>query len=290
MRLFSDIEVTPGPGFFAGAVAELVGGSLNLAWRHASAAAEASVAANDEDWLRVAYAVQGQVHLLRSDAVSAAETMRLGYQIECRRGSLDPNVYLWHADFVEALAISGARAEAAEVLAHLSQSIDKGNHELCRLGAARAAATLTAAEGDARTAAADLTTALAKWSRHPFPLELARAWQSLGAIERRGHRRAAAREAFIEAERRYASLGATNFGACAQAEVEKLNGPRGLGLSDTEQRIVDMVRRGATNREIARATFLSVKAIEANLTRLYRRFGVRNRDQLSRAMAEMPGE
>jgi DNA-binding NarL/FixJ family response regulator len=60
-----------------------------------------------------------------------------------------------------------------------------------------------------------------------------------------------------------------------------------MGLSETEQRIVDLVRRGCTNREIARATFLSVKAIEANLTRLYRRFGVRNRDQLGRAITEM---
>lgn len=69
--------------------------------------------------------------------------------------------------------------------------------------------------------------------------------------------------------------------------MTNVNGQRGLGLSDTEARIVDLVCRGATNREIARATFLSVKAIEANLTRLYRRFGVRNREQLSHAVAEM---
>jgi DNA-binding CsgD family transcriptional regulator len=76
-------------------------------------------------------------------------------------------------------------------------------------------------------------------------------------------------------------------GRSAEAELTNVNGQRGLGLSDTEARIVDLVCRGATNREIARATFLSVKAIEANLTRLYRRFGVRNREQLSHAVAEM---
>ncbi|GAA3303864.1 hypothetical protein GCM10020218_102290 [Dactylosporangium vinaceum] len=37
-----------------------------------------------------------------------------------------------------------------------------------------------------------------------------------------------------------------------------------------ERRIVELVRAGATNREIARALFLSIKAVEANLTRLYR--------------------
>jgi DNA-binding CsgD family transcriptional regulator len=82
-------------------------------------------------------------------------------------------------------------------------------------------------------------------------------------------------------------MGAHPWRLSVEAELAKLNGPRGLGLSDTEARIVDLVRRGATNREIARSTFLSVKAVEANLTRLYRRFGVRNREQLSHAVAEL---
>ena len=36
------------------------------------------------------------------------------------------------------------------------------------------------------------------------------------------------------------------------------------------------------------ATYLSVKAIEAKLTRLYRRHGVRNRAQLMRALEHAP--
>ncbi len=47
---------------------------------------------------------------------------------------------------------------------------------------------------------------------------------------------------------------------------------------------MELVRGGATNREIAGTLFLSVKAVEANLTRLYRRLGVRNRTQLVRAL------
>ncbi|HKT00653.1 MAG TPA: helix-turn-helix transcriptional regulator, partial [Rugosimonospora sp.] len=98
----------------------------------------------------------------------------------------------------------------------------------------------------------------------------------------------AARDALTEAVGRYAALGAQPWLAAAQAELARLDGARDAGLSATEQRIVDLVRRGATNREIARATFLSIKAVEANLTRLYRRFGVRNREQLGRALAEEP--
>jgi DNA-binding CsgD family transcriptional regulator len=164
---------------------------------------------------------------------------------------------------------------------------DELKRDTAKLSLARAGAVLASMEGDPRSAAADLAAAIERWSDHPFPIEIARAYHVLGTVERRAHRRGAARDAYAEASRRYGELGAHPWRVAAEAELTKLNGPRGLGLSDTEARIVDLVRRGATNREIARATFLSVKAIEANLTRLYRRFGVRNREQLSNAVAEL---
>src|SRR5262249_58569124 len=82
------------------------------------------------------------------------------------------------------------------------------------------------------------------------------------------------------------ACGAAPWRAVAEAELGRLDGARTGGLSDSERRIVELVRQGSTNREIARATFLSVKAVEANLTRLYRRFGVRTRDQLTRILEE----
>jgi len=42
-----------------------------------------------------------------------------------------------------------------------------------------------------------------------------------------------------------------------------------------------MIREGASNREIATSMFLSVKTVEATLTRIYRKLGVRSRTQLS---------
>lgn len=288
LRIFADLEVTPGPGLFVGAVSELYGGSLTAATRHADAAVAACLAAGDEDWLRAAYAAQGQILLLQGDSIGAAEPMRKAYDIESRRGVVDPGAYLWHADFVEALVGAGARSEAARVLAEVSARAEELNRDTARLSLVRAGAMLAAADGDPRVAAAEIADAIERWTKHPFPIEVARAWHALGTIERRAHRRGAAREAFAEAARRYAELGAHPWHAAAGVELAKLNGPRGMGLSDTEARIVDLVRRGSTNREIARSTFLSVKAIEANLTRLYRRFGVRNRDQLSRVIAELP--
>jgi len=194
---------------------------------------------------------------------------------------------MWHADFIESLAAAGARAEAARIHGEVSDAADDFKRDTVELGLARAAAVLASMEGDPRQAASDLSEAIARWGDHPFPIEVARAYHSLGAIERRAHRRGAARYAFSEAARRYGEMGAHPWRLAVESELDKLNGPRGLGLSDTEARIVDLVSRGATNREIARSTFLSVKAVEANLTRLYRRFGVRNREQLSHAVSEL---
>ncbi|NJQ03244.1 AAA family ATPase [Streptomyces zingiberis] len=59
--------------------------------------------------------------------------------------------------------------------------------------------------------------------------------------------------------------------------------PGGLAgvLTDAEERIAVLVGEGATNQEVAARMFLSVKTIEASLTRIYRKLGLRSRTQLS---------
>jgi DNA-binding CsgD family transcriptional regulator len=289
LRLFTDVAAgAPGPGLLVGALVELGGGQLSRAEEYTARAIAASRAASDEDWLKGAYAVQGQIQLLAGDPLAAVEPMRLAYQMEQRRGPVDPAHFLWHGDFVEALAGAGARDEATAVLAEVRGQAQRLDRWVVELGLARAGAVLAAHAGDARAGVAALTEAVARWADHPYPFEVARAWHALGGLERRAHRRGAARDALSEAVGRYAALGAQPWLAAAQTELARLDGARESGLSATERRIVDLVRRGATNREIARATFLSIKAVEANLTRLYRRFGVRNREQLGRALAEEP--
>ncbi|TMM37225.1 MAG: LuxR family transcriptional regulator [Actinobacteria bacterium] len=285
LRLFSDVAPgAPGPGLLVAALVELGGGTVEQAAVYAEQALAASLAAGDEDWLKGAYAVQGQILLVRGDPVGAVEPMRRSYALEQRRGPSDPSQFLWHADFVEALALAGHRDEAAEVLNEITAQVRRLERDVVQLGLARAAALCTALGGHPREAAQDLTDALHIWADHPYPFELARAWHVLAGIERRAHRRGAAREALLEAIGRYTACGAAPWRAAAEAELARLDGARTGGLSDSERRIVELVRQGATNREIARATYLSVKAVEANLTRLYRRFGVRTRDQLAKIL------
>jgi DNA-binding NarL/FixJ family response regulator len=65
--------------------------------------------------------------------------------------------------------------------------------------------------------------------------------------------------------------------------------PPDHGLTSTEARIAALVRDGATNREIATQLYLSVKTIEATLTRVYRKLGVRSRTQLSSRLLNVDG-
>jgi DNA-binding CsgD family transcriptional regulator len=284
MRLILDIEATPGPGLLVGGLAELFGGSPTRAGVLADQAIEASAAAGDADWLKLAHAVRGQVHLFEGDPVSAVASHREAYALERRGGRTDPAMFLWHADFVEALVGAGERAEAAEVLATVRDVADQLGQRVVLLGLSRAEALLVAADGDIRAGVDLLSAALRTWAGHPYPLELARAWFALGGLQRRSHRRSAARGALLEAVSRYRVAEAVPWLGAVQAELGRLDGAHMPGLSETERRIVSLVVGGATNREIARSTYLSVKAVEANLTRLYRRHGVRNRAQLVRAL------
>ncbi|WP_206742986.1 helix-turn-helix transcriptional regulator, partial [Streptomyces sp. AcH 505] len=52
------------------------------------------------------------------------------------------------------------------------------------------------------------------------------------------------------------------------------------GLSQRERQILRMVCRGLSNRDIAGALFVSVKTVEAHLTRVFRKTGTRSRAAL----------
>ncbi|MGI8901784.1 MAG: helix-turn-helix domain-containing protein [Nocardioides sp.] len=57
-------------------------------------------------------------------------------------------------------------------------------------------------------------------------------------------------------------------------------------MTEAEQRVASLVVAGHTNREVAAALFTSVATVEAHLTRIYRKLGLRSRTELSRAVAD----
>lgn len=57
-------------------------------------------------------------------------------------------------------------------------------------------------------------------------------------------------------------------------------------LTDTEERIADLVARGLSNRDVADELFLSAHAIAFHLRHIFGKLGVTSRVQLARLAAE----
>ena len=78
------------------------------------------------------------------------------------------------------------------------------------------------------------------------------------------------------------------IGACRPRRTSVPQDPRGPVeevLSTREEQIVGMVCRGMSNREVAGALYVSVKTVEAHLTRIFRKTGARSRATLVAAFA-----
>jgi DNA-binding NarL/FixJ family response regulator len=57
-------------------------------------------------------------------------------------------------------------------------------------------------------------------------------------------------------------------------------------LTPTEQRVAELAGSGRTNREVAQELFMSPKTVGVNLTRVYRKLGIRSRAELGAKMVE----
>ncbi|MER5639324.1 LuxR family transcriptional regulator [Kitasatospora sp. NPDC002227] len=277
-RMRAESGPTPGPGLVLSAAAELNGGTAERAAELAEAALRSGERTGDTEWSAYAHGLLGRAELLRGRPPQAAE--HLGHCRELLRGMgfTDPALFLVDADLVEALARSGAVEQARSVLTEAEREAERLGRQVVRLGLARAGALLRGLGGDPRGAADGLRSALP--AAHPYPLEPARARLTLAELERRARRRAAARAELSAAAGLFAQARCLPWLDHTRAQLVRLDGAA-AGLSDLERQIVDLVQQGATNRQIAGTLHVSVKAVEGSLTRLYRRYGIRDRTQLT---------
>jgi DNA-binding CsgD family transcriptional regulator len=58
-------------------------------------------------------------------------------------------------------------------------------------------------------------------------------------------------------------------------------------LSATERRVAELAAVGSTNRQIADALFISVKTVEANLSRVYHKLQLTSRRELRSALGTL---
>jgi DNA-binding NarL/FixJ family response regulator len=111
------------------------------------------------------------------------------------------------------------------------------------------------------------------------------------AVERRARRKRAARSTLERALGIFQALGAPLWAQRARDDLARVGGavpPSSSELTPTEQRIAQLVGEGMKNREVADDLFISVKTVEANLSRIFHKLGVRSRTELSRRIARHP--
>jgi DNA-binding CsgD family transcriptional regulator len=146
---------------------------------------------------------------------------------------------------------------------------------------------LLLAGGDPDAAVAELESAGATFDRLGHRPDAARAVLERGRAHLRAGRRSVAAALLAEARERFEAMGAALWTARATEELERAAPGSATGdLTPAERRVVGLVVQGMKNREIAPALYMSVATVEAHLTRVYRKLGIRSRSALARLVAE----
>jgi DNA-binding CsgD family transcriptional regulator len=198
-------------------------------------------------------------------------------------GVREPGAFPCLPDLIEALLATGD-LERAERLTRLLEEQGRAlDRALALATAARCRGLLAAALGDLPGAIDALDEALEHHGRLAMPLELARTLLVRGETLRRMKKKQAARADLERALEIFEELGTPLWADRVRIGLARIGGRpvRPLELTATERQVAELVAQGLTNREVADEVFLSVKTVEANLRRIYRKLGVRSRTELA---------
>jgi DNA-binding CsgD family transcriptional regulator len=119
---------------------------------------------------------------------------------------------------------------------------------------------------------------------------LARVLASYGAALREVGRIPEAREVLSRAVDLASEMGMKRVAQRAQQELHlsgsrprraRLTGP--TSLTESQRQVASLAVQGLTNREIAERLFVTIKTVETHLMAVYRKLGIRTRDELGRA-------
>jgi len=189
-------------------------------------------------------------------------------------------------DAVEALVALGRLGEAEPLIDLLGRNGSRLDRPWMLAISARGRAMLSAAVGDLTAALHAAQDAMAQHARLPMPFERARTQLLLGQIQRRQRRKEAAAGTLHQALAAFEDMGAPLWAERVRKELARcaVVPRRPTELSPAERRVAELAASGMTNREVATALFMSPKTVEANLSRVYRKLGIRSRAELGRQM------
>jgi DNA-binding CsgD family transcriptional regulator len=209
----------------------------------------------------------------------------------------EPRLLAHSWDLIEALVGTGQLAEAATTLDRLDAQAASSGGLWAAAAAARCRALLLAAAGHLDDAVAAAERSLSLLDGTSLPFERGRTLLVLGQLHRRRKEKRLAMAALDEALATFTELRAAAWAARTEAELARIPGRRSVAasghpaadsLTATEEMIARLAAGGLSNREIADRLFLSTKTVEVNLTRVYRKLGVRSRSALAARYAGGP--
>jgi DNA-binding CsgD family transcriptional regulator len=211
--------------------------------------------------------------------------------LQAAPGATENFVAAFVPDAVEAFVAMGRLDDAEPLIAALERNGRRLDRAWMLAIGGRCRAMVLAARGDLDGANVAAQQAMTEHDRIPMPFERARTQLLLGQLQRRGRQKDAASVALQEALLAFEKLGTPLWAERARAELGRVDiGPRRTaGLTPSEQRVAELAASGMTNRDVAAALFISPKTVEANLSRVYHKLGIRSRAELGQRVGPSNG-
>ena len=246
---------------------------------------------SDREWAILSAGVLGRLEFARGDLDAALGYVRALPGELLSKGYKDPAAPVW-GDAIEILIAGGELDQASAYLAQYEVNSRRAGSPWAVAVAARCRGLLAAAEDDLASAVAAFERSLAELEGLPYPFERGRTLLCFGTVRRQAQQRKAAREALEAALAIFEELGARLWAEKARAELARISGRRTTSdeLTGTERRVAELAGGGHTNKEIAAELFMGVSTVEAHLSRIYRKLGLRSRTELAGRIATARGE
>jgi DNA-binding CsgD family transcriptional regulator len=225
--------------------------------------------------------VLGRLELALGNLDAAARHLR---ELPARllAGSMnDPGATVW-SDAIETLIALGELETARGYLEPYEAHATRLGSPWALVAVARCRGLLAAATGETAAAVDAFERSLSLAA--PFPLEQARTLLCLGVVRRQAQQKRAARDALEQALTIFERLGARLWAEKARSESRRISG-RGRApeeLTETERLVAELAAAGRRNKEIAIELYMGVSTVEAHLSNVYRKLGVRRAELAAR--------
>ncbi|HEX6358767.1 LuxR C-terminal-related transcriptional regulator [Actinophytocola sp.] len=230
---------------------------------------------------------RAQARFLKGDQDGALSlVLRCGRSLE-EAGIRSPMLAQWWLLAAVVLAEQGRHAEARTL-------VEAQTEPLTRWGTAEALGLGQLAMGIATQEVDLMVAAVDRLAESPARLSELRAGLHVGAALLRAGDDAGARkhlrrvvDVATRCGHRVIRSTATGLLMAAGGRIRKPSAEVPGPLTAAERRVADHASAGATNREISRELYISVRTVETHLSRAYRKLGVSSRDELARALREI---